>query len=151
MWLVFLSCFSASAGSTGGGIKMIRTLILVHQTARELNRVVHPRAVVPLRISGQMIESRVVFSVLGFMLLYGATLVTMSFLLMGTGMDLTGAMTATLACLNNSGGALGEADLAHQFGAFSDLQTALLGVTMLAGRLELIMLFVLLTPAYWRR
>ena len=151
MWLIFLSCVSASAGSTGGGIKMIRTLILVHQTARELNRVVHPRAVVPLRISGQMIESRVVFSVLGFMLLYGATLVTMSFLLMGTGMDLTGAMTATLACLNNSGGALGEADLAHQFGAFSDLQTALLGVTMLAGRLELIMLFVLLTPAYWRR
>ncbi|NBT77540.1 MAG: TrkH family potassium uptake protein [Betaproteobacteria bacterium] len=151
MWLVFLSCVSASAGSTGGGIKMIRTLILVRQTGRELARVVHPRAVVPLRISGQSIESKVVFSVLGFMLLYGATLVTVAFLLMASGLDFTTAVTATLGCLNNVGPGLGLVSPAHQFGGLTDPQIGLLTLTMLAGRLELIILFVLLTPVFWRR
>ena len=151
MWLVFLSCVSASAGSTGGGIKMIRTLILVRQTGRELNRVVHPRAVVPLHISGHTIESKVVFSVLGFMLLYGATLVTVAFLLMASGLDFTSAVTAALGCLNNVGPGLGLVGPAHQFGGLTDPQIGLLTITMLAGRLELIILFVLLTPVFWRR
>ena len=151
-WLLFLSCVCASAGSTAGGIKMIRTLILMRQTARELSQVVHPRAVIPLRISGQTIETRVVFSVLGFMLLYGVTLVTVSFLLMACGFEFATAVAAAFGCLNNVG-----VDLSAvlPLGAPADplhaAQLVLLTLTMLVGRLELMLAFVLLTPAWWRR
>jgi trk system potassium uptake protein TrkH len=77
--------------------------------------------------------------------------VTVAFLLMASGLDFTTAVTATLGCLNNVGPGLGLVGPAYQFGGLTDPQIALLTLTMLAGRLELIILFVLLTPVFWRR
>lgn len=151
MWMLFLACVGSSAGSTGGGIKMIRSLILVRQTSRELARIVHPRAISPLTINGQIIENRVIFSVLGFMLLWGATQIVVTFLLLATGLDFLTAFSAAVATVNNLGPALGEFGPTGNYAGLSSTQTWLLTFAMLAGRLELLTFFVVLTGAFWRR
>jgi trk system potassium uptake protein TrkH len=141
----------ASAGSTGGGIKMIRTLILLRQTGRELARMVHPRAVAPLTLGGRTIENPVIFSVLGFMLLWGATQLVVGFVLLVTGFDFTSAFSVAVALVNNLGPALGAFGPAGNYAALDGFQSWLLALAMLAGRLELLTFFVVLTPAFWRR
>lgn len=149
--LLFLSCVSASAGSTGGGIKMVRAIVLVKQASRELARLLHPRAVMPLTISGQVVENRVIFAILGFMLLWGITQVLLTFVLMFSGIDVVSAFSVAVAMVNNLGPALGEFGPSSNYAALSDFQATLLAVAMLAGRLELLTFFALLTPAFWRR
>jgi len=151
MWMLFLACIGSSAGSTGGGIKMIRTLILVRQTSRELARMVHPRAISPLTINGQIIENRVIFSVLGFMLLWGATQIVVAFLLLASGLDFVTAFSAAVAMVNNLGPALGEFGPTGNYAALGGFQAWVLTLAMLAGRLELLTFFVVLTGAFWRR
>lgn len=151
MWMIFLACIGSSAGSTGGGIKMIRTLILLRQTARELRRMVHPRAISPLTLNGQIIENRVIFAVLGFMLLWGVTQLVVTFLLLATGLDFVSAFSAAVAAVNNLGPALGVFGPTGNYSALTASQAWLLIAAMLAGRLELLTFFVVLTPAFWRR
>ena len=83
MWMMFLSCIVASSGSTGGGIKMIRTLVLAKQAHRELNQLVHPNMVRPLKVGGTVIANRVVFAVLAFVFLYFMSIVTLVFVQLG--------------------------------------------------------------------
>lgn len=151
MWMLLLSCIASSAGSTGGGIKMIRVLILVKQAGHELARIVHPRAVSPLCINGRVMESRVILSVLGYMLLYGVTVATLTFVMMATGLDFVTAMSGIVASVNNLGPALNSLGPAHNFQTLSDLQTWVCLIAMLAGRLELLTVFVLFTPGFWRK
>ena len=87
MWMMFLSCIVASSGSTGGGIKMIRTLVLAKQAHRELNQLVHPNMVRPLKVGGTVIANRVVFAVLAFVFLYFMSIVTLIFLQLASGLD----------------------------------------------------------------
>src|SRR5690606_6667902 len=87
LWLLFLACVGSSAGSTGGGIKMIRSLILIKQARRELIRLVHPRAIAPLTLNGQVVDNRIIFAVLGYMLLWGLTQLALVLLLIATGED----------------------------------------------------------------
>jgi trk system potassium uptake protein TrkH len=141
----------SSSGSTGGGIKMVRTLVLVKQARRELLRMSHPRAVQPLVLNRQIVGNHVIFAVLGFMLLYGATLVGVTMLLMLTGLDFESAFAATFSCLNNIGPALGAFGPADNYEALGPFQTWVMAFTMLAGRLELLTFFALLTGAFWRR
>jgi trk system potassium uptake protein len=151
IWLLLLACFGSSAGSTGGGIKMIRSLILLRQTVRELARIVHPRAIAPLTINGQIIETKIIFAVLGFMLLWGLTQLVVTFLLLASGLDFVTAFSAAIATVNNLGPALGEFGPSSNYSGMNDFQTWLLSFAMLAGRLELLTFFVVLTPAFWRR
>jgi trk system potassium uptake protein TrkH len=151
IWLLLLACFGSSAGSTGGGIKMIRSLILLRQTGRELARIVHPRAISPLTINGQIIETRIILAVLGFMLLWGVTQLVVSFLLLASGLDFVTAFSVAIATVNNLGPALGEFGPTSNYSSLNDFQTWLLAFAMLAGRLELLTFFVVLTPAFWRR
>ncbi|HYF59235.1 MAG TPA: potassium transporter TrkG [Burkholderiaceae bacterium] len=151
MSLLLLSTLCSSSGSTGGGIKMVRTLILFKQAGRELLRMSHPHAVRPLLMGRQIVGNHVVFAVLGFMLLYGATLVAVTLLLIATGLDFETAFAGTLACLNNVGPALGELGPTDNYAGLNAFQTWVFAVTMLAGRLELLTFFALLTPAFWRR
>ena len=151
MWMLFLGAIAASAGSTGGGIKMMRILILLKQAGLELKRMVHPRAVAPLTLSGHVIDNRIVLAVLGYMLLYGMTLVVLTFLMMATGLDFITAVSGVMACLNNTGPALNLLGPALNYQHLSDLQTWLFAFAMLAGRLELLTLFVLFTPGFWRK
>jgi trk system potassium uptake protein TrkH len=151
VFMIFLSCFATSSGSTGGGIKMIRFTLLIKQSVRELTRIVHPRAVVPVKIGGQVIENNVIFAVLAFMLMYGGTVIVMTFLLLASGQDVITAFTAVLACINNMGPGLGKVGPAENFAVLDDFQTWVCTVTMLLGRLELFTLLVLLTPAFWKK
>jgi trk system potassium uptake protein TrkH len=149
--LLLLGGLCSSSGSTGGGIKMARTLVLFKQAARELLRLTHPRAVRPLLLNGQRIGDNVVLAVLGFMLLYGATLIGVTMVLLATGLDATSAFGGAFACLNNIGPALGVLGPSRNYASLTDFQTWVCTVTMLAGRLELLTVFALLTPGFWRR
>jgi len=150
-WLLLLGIVGSSSGSTGGGIKMIRVMILLRHAGNELVRLMHPRAVTPLRLSGQIVDARVVGAVMGFMLLWGLSLVVVSMLLMATGLDAMTAISAAIACLNNIGPGLSMVGPAQNYAPLNDFQTWLCSFAMLAGRLELLTVFVLFTPAYWRR
>ena len=151
MWMLLLCTIASSAGSTGGGIKMIRVLILLRLAGNELIRMVHPRAVTPLCLSGQVVDNKVVLAVMGYMLLWGLTLVVLSFLMMATGLDLTSAVSGVLACLNNTGPGLNELGPARNYQVLTDFQTWLCSFAMMAGRLELLTVFVLFMPAFWRK
>ena len=151
MWLMLLATVGSSAGSTGGGIKMIRAIILVRQAGHELLRLMHPRAVRPLLVGGQVIEQRVILAVLGFMLLWGVTTTVLVFAMLATGLDFVTAVTVVVACVNNLGPGLGAHGPASNYQALSDVQTWMMAFAMLAGRLELLTFFVVLTPAFWRK
>jgi trk system potassium uptake protein TrkH len=151
LWMMFLACVACSAGSTGGGIKMVRALILVKQAGRELRRLIHPHAVMPLTINGNMVENRVIFAVLGFMLLWGATQLVLTFVLLFTGIDFISAFSAVVASVNNLGPALGRFGPAENFASLTDFQAVVLSLAMLAGRLELLSFFAVLMPTFWRR
>ncbi len=151
MWMLLLSCVTASSGSTGGGIKMIRALILARQAFRELERLVHPAVVNPVRVGGMAIPTNITGAVLGFIFLYAFTIIELTFFLMASGMDFISAFTAIIACINNAGPGLGAVGPAQNFGGLTDFQTWVCSFAMLAGRLEIFTLFVLFTPYFWRR
>jgi trk system potassium uptake protein TrkH len=151
IWLLFLCSFTSCAGSTGGGIKMVRAVLLAKQAMRELTRIIHPRAVVPVKLAGRVIDNQVIFSVLAFMLMYGGTLVAMTMLLTASGLDVITAFTAVIACINNTGPGLGQVGPATTYAVLTDFQTWVCTATMLLGRLELFAILVLFTPGFWRR
>jgi trk system potassium uptake protein TrkH len=151
LWMLYLSCFATSSGSTGGGMKMIRALVLLKQSVREFTRIVHPRAIAPLKIGGEPVENNLIFAVLAFMLVYGLTLVGMSLLLTASGLDFITAFSAVTACLNNMGPGLGQVGPSTTYAVLTDFQTWVCTVAMLLGRLELFTLLVVFTPAFWRK
>jgi trk system potassium uptake protein TrkH len=151
MWMLFLSSILACSGSTGGGIKMIRTMILARQANRELSRLLHPNAVIPVKIGGQVIENQVVFSVLAFIFLYFMTVVILTFALLLSGLDFISAFSAIIACINNAGPGLGVVGPANNYGSLSVFQTWVCTVAMLAGRLEVFTLLIVLTPGFWKK
>jgi trk system potassium uptake protein TrkH len=148
--MLLLSCVAASAGSTGGGIKMIRTLILFKQSARELRSLVHPTAVHTLKVGEQVITERNALSVFSFIHIYAISLTLLSLLLVASGVDFLTAFSAVLAMLNNGAHGLGVVGPAYNFASFDSFQTWVCTFAMLAGRLELFMILVPLTPAFWR-
>jgi trk system potassium uptake protein TrkH len=151
LWMLYLCCFASSSGSTGGGMKMIRALVLLKQSLREFTRIIHPRAVAPLRIAGAPVSNSLIFAVLAYMLVYGLTMVGMSLLLTATGLDFLTAFSAVTACINNMGPGLGQVGPATTYAVLTDLQTWVCTLAMLLGRLELFTLLVVFTPAFWRK
>ena len=151
LWMLFLSCITASSGSTGGGIKMIRTLVLVKQAGREFLKLLHPSAVNPMKIGGQVIPNNIVFSVLGFIFLYFMSVVTLTFALVISGLDFISSFSAVIACINNAGPGLGVVGPAGNFSVLTDFQTWVCTLAMLLGRLEIFTILILFTPHFWRR
>jgi trk system potassium uptake protein TrkH len=151
VWLLFLSCITCSTGSTGGGIKMFRTLMLVRQAKRELKLLVHPSAVIPIRIGGVAISDRVAYSVLAFIFLYFGIILVLTFAMLATGLDLVSSFSAIVSSVNSMGPGLGQVGPATTFQPLSDLQTWICTLAMLIGRLEIFSVLVLFTPTFWRR
>jgi trk system potassium uptake protein TrkH len=151
MWMLFMSCLCANTGSTGGGIKMFRTLILIKQPLREMFTLVHPQAVSPLKISKQVVPNGVVYSVLAFMFLYFTTIALLTFALLISGLDLTSSVSAIVACINNVGPGLGVVGPGRTYSALNDFQSWVCIAAMFLGRIELITFAVLFTPAFWRK
>jgi trk system potassium uptake protein TrkH len=150
-WILFLSCITCSTGSTGGGIKMFRTLLLVRQARRELKLLVHPSAVMPIRIGGVAIPERVIYSVLAFIFLYFGTILVLTFAMLATGVDLVTAFTAIVSSVNNLGPGMGEVGPAVNFEPLTHMQTWICTAAMLIGRLEIFSVLVLFTATFWRR
>ena len=148
--MILLGCFATCAGSTGGGIKMVRMILLLKQAYRELVRIVHPSVVNPIVIGGVAVSPRVIHSVIGYMMIYGASLVALTMLLLFSGLDVVTAFTAVIACVNNIGPGLGEVGPAVNYAGLSDFQTWVCTFGMLLGRLELLAVLVLFTPQFWR-
>jgi trk system potassium uptake protein TrkH len=149
--MILLGCFATCAGSTGGGIKMIRMLLLLKQARRELVRIVHPSVVNPVTLGANAVSDRVMQAVIAYMMIYGASLVGLTMLLLFSGLDVVTAFTAVIACVNNIGPGLGDVGPAVNYGGLTDFQTWVCTFAMLLGRLELLSVLVLFTPQFWRR
>lgn len=148
--LLLLSCFTASSGSTGSGIKFLRMRLLLQQTRLELRRLIHPRIVAPIQLSGRVVETHVLLGLLAFLLLYVATVLMIHLLLVFTGLEPTTALSAALASVNNLGPGLGGVGPSANFSSLDPLQIWFCTAGMLLGRLELVTVFVLFTPGFWR-
>lgn len=147
--MILVSFLGGVAGSTTGGLKIIRVLLLTKQGTREINRLVHPQAVVPVKLGRRAIPNTVIEAVWGFFSVYAAIMVAMTILFMLSGFDQVTAFSAVAATLNNLGPGLGE--ISSSF-ASAPGPAKWLGVFgMLLGRLEIFTLLVVLTPAFWRR
>jgi trk system potassium uptake protein TrkH len=151
LWMLFLSSFATSAGSTGGGIKMIRALLLYKQVYRELLRAMHPAAVYNVRVGGQVAPQSILFAVLAFGFMYMVSIVSMTLVLAFTGLDIVTAFTAVVASINNTGPGLGQVGPSTTYEVLSDAQTWVCTFAMLLGRLEIFTLLVVFTPAFWRK
>jgi len=150
-YLLLLMCAVVScSGSTGGGIQLVRGLLLLKQARRELVRIVHPRVVNPVRYGGETLANQVMFSVLAFMLIYGGLIVLFTLALLAMGSDPVTAFTAVIACINNTGPGLGGVGPATTYAGLNDVQHWILIAAMIMGRLELLTVLVLFTPAFWR-
>ncbi len=147
--LLLTSFIGGCAGSTGGGMKVIRILLLVRQGFREVMRLIHPNALVPVKIGNNVLEERVVDAVWGFFSLYVGSFILMALLLAATGLDLITAFSAVAACMNNLGPGLG--DVGSHYGQINDPAKWVLCFAMILGRLEIFTVLVLLTPAFWRK
>jgi trk system potassium uptake protein TrkH len=147
--LLFLSFIGGCAGSTGGGIKVIRILILFKQGLREIKRLIHPAAEVPIKLGGKAVKSRVLEAVWGFFAAYVAAFGIILLLLMATGMEQKVAFSAVAACMNNLGP--GFEKLAVHYADVPWVAKWILAFAMLLGRLEIFTLLVILSPAFWRR
>ncbi len=147
--LLFMMAFiGGCAGSTGGGMKVIRVLLIFKQGSREITRLIHPNAIIPVKIGRAPVAERVLEAVWGFFALYVLTYMAMMLALLATGLDHVTAFSAVGACLNNLGPGLG--DVAAHYGNINDAGKWILSLTMLLGRLEIFTLLVLVSPAFWR-
>jgi trk system potassium uptake protein TrkH len=151
LWMLFICAFATCSGSAGGGIKMMRALLMYQQALRELQRLLHPRALIPVKLGGKVVENHIIFAVLAYMLVYGVTMAAITLLLTATGLDLLTALSAAAACVNNLGPGLAQVGPAGTYATLNDFQTWICAGAMLLGRLELLTVFVLLTPGFWRK
>ena len=151
LWMFFLANILANAGSTGGGIKTIRAIVLFKFSLREMMLLLHPNAVRTVKVNGNHIPERMALTVLAFIFVYFMTVVLFTFLMMATGLDFVSALTAIIACITNAGPGLGAVGPAGNYALLSDAQKWLCTLAMLLGRLEIFTVFILFTPAYWRK
>ena len=150
-WMLFLSCFVCSTGSTGGGIKMFRTLLLARQAGREMKLLIHPAAVAPLRIGGRAVPDGVGRSVLAFIFLYFMTVALLTFAMLLTGMSYDDSFSVVVASINNTAHGFGPPGGVHNLHGLRAVQIWICTAAMLLGRLEIFSVIVLLRPAYWRK
>jgi trk system potassium uptake protein TrkH len=151
VWLMFLGTFVSCAGSTGGGIKMVRMVVLVKQARREMVRAIHPRVVNPVTLGRATIPATVIAAVMAYMLIYGATTLGLTMLMLLSGLDIVTAFSAVVATVNNIGPGLGQVGPSTNFAILSDFQTWVGTLGMLMGRLELLAVMVLFVPGFWRK
>jgi trk system potassium uptake protein TrkH len=149
--LVGLMFVGGSAGSTGGGPKVMRVMVVLKQARAEFRRLLHPRVVAPVRLEGHSLERGVVNSVWGFMGLYMACFLLVGVGLAVLGQDLVTSFSASIACLGNIGPGLGSVGPAAHYADLPILGKWLLSLAMIVGRLEVYTVLILFLPEFWRR
>ncbi|MCV6613828.1 MAG: TrkH family potassium uptake protein [Cellvibrionaceae bacterium] len=149
-FFIFLFAFMGGcAGSTGGGIKVIRVLLICKQGIREIKRLINPNAVIPIKLNQTSVADRVVEAVWGFFAVFIICYMIMFILLMATGLDFLTAVSAVGACITNLGPGMG--DVALNYADINNPAKWILCFAMLLGRLEIFTLLVLFSPSFWRR
>lgn len=151
LWMLLLACFASCSGSTGGGVKMIRAQVMSLQALREMRRLLHPSAHIPLRVGRLAVENNAVFAVLAFMLVFGATSIVSTLLLTASGLDVVTAASAAIASVTNTGPGLNGVGPATSYAHLGAAQKWICIATMILGRLELLTVLVVATPGFWRR
>ena len=139
------------AGSTGGGVKVVRVLLILKNSFREFRQLVHPRAILPLRLDHQVVSDGIMRNVLSFIVLYvgliGAGTILMGFM----GLDIWSAFSATFSCVGNVGPAFGAMGPTENYTHVPAAGKWVLSILMMAGRLEIFTVLLLFTPAFWKR
>lgn len=149
--IFFLLLFSGgSAGSTGGGIKIVRHLLLVKNSLLELRRLIHPRAVIPVRYNGHSVSQDIISNILAFFLFFMFIFITGSIVMSLMGLDFLTAIGSVATSLGNVGPALGGVGPTDNFANIPDLGKWFLSFLMLLGRLELFTILVIFSPAFWK-
>lgn len=149
MLLICASFVGGCAGSTAGGMKVIRFLVMFKQSGLEMDKMIHTTIVRPLKLQGRVLSQRIIQSVWGYFALYLATFVLILLLLIADGMDQVTAFSAVATSMNNLGPGLG--DVANNFADVSTTGKWLLAFAMILGRLEIFTVLVLFSPAFWRK
>ena len=147
--LLYVAIVGACAGSTGGGMKVIRILLIFKQGIREIQRLIHPKAIIPIKLGRHAVSDRVIEAVWGFFAVYVMAFMLILLALLATGLDIVTAFSAVGACINNLGPGLGS--ISSTYGHIPDPAKWVLCLAMLLGRLEIFTLLVLFTPMFWRR
>ena len=147
--LFFCSFAGGCAGSTGGGIKIIRLILILKQGNLEIKRLIHPNAVIPIKINGQPVPARVMEAVWGFFSVYILMFALLFVSVLATGLNLLTAFSAVAACINNLGPGLGQ--VALHYGDINQIAKWVLCFAMLIGRLEIFTLLVLFSPMFWQK
>ncbi len=149
-YLIFFGAFTgACAGSTGGGMKVIRVMLICKQGLREVHRLIHPNAVFPVKVNHRRVSDQIMEAVWGFFSVYVIVFLFMQLALVMTGLDFLSAFSAVGATLNNLGPGLGE--VALNYAGITDNAKLMLCFTMMLGRLEIFTLLVLFSPMFWRK
>jgi trk system potassium uptake protein TrkH len=147
--LIFASFVGACAGSTCGGLKVIRVLLLYKQGIREVRRLVHPNAIITIMLGNKPVDETVINAVWGFFAMYTVVFAFLMLLLLISGLDQVTAFSAMAACLNNLGPGLG--DVSANYAGINVFSKWVLCTAMILGRLEIFTLLVLLSPTFWRK
>lgn len=149
MMLILTMFMVGCAGSTAGGVKVVRLMLFVRQALREVQRLLHPSAQLAIKLDGKTVDDAVVYAVGGFFSVYIGMTIILSFAMMATGLDPVTAFSAVAACINNAGPGLGE--VAQSMASVSMTGKWILTFSMLLGRLEIFTLLIVFTPSFWKR
>lgn len=150
LFLLWMANFVACSGSTGGGIKLVRGVIVINQIAVEQQKLVHPMAYYNNKLRSFPLPSKVIISVLFFVMIYVLVIVLLSFFFLFTGLDIVTAISSAMAAISNTGPALGTAGPADNFAHFSPSQKAVFSFAMIAGRLEMLSFLAIISRQFWK-
>jgi len=149
--ILLIMLVGACAGSTSGGMKVVRLLLLFRHARRELRRLVHPHGVMHVKIGDRGLKSSVAQSLWGFAVLYLVSFFVIAILVALTGVDVITSLSASAACLSNTGPGFGVVGPAHNYELLPAAAKMVLMFGMILGRLEIYTFFVLLVPEFWRK
>jgi len=149
--LIVLIFIGGSAGSTGGSIKCLRILLLLKHTYRELRRLIHPRAVIPVKLQGKVVSDDILSSIWGFFILFISLFIVASIILTAMGIDLTTSFMAVAATIGNIGPGLGSVGPTDNYAHLPQAAKVVLLLCMLLGRLEVYTVFILFVPEFWKK
>jgi trk system potassium uptake protein TrkH len=151
-FLIFLLMFAGgSAGSTGGGIKTMRHLLLFKTASVQLKKLVHPRAFIPVRYNGKAVKDDIIFSIMAFFLFYVIIFAMGTAAMSALGLDFKTAIGSTISSLGNIGPAIGNVGPIDNFSQIPTVGKWVLSFLMVLGRLELFTILVFLSPGFWKK